>query len=82
MTAGCGCARLRERLRERLWERLWERLLRAFGAAGSRSMVLGARSMFFAARLSCCGNCWLVSKAGRHMREKYYRLRTSGLHSY
>ena len=54
--------RLRERLRERLWERLRERLLRAFGAAGSRSMVLGARSVFFAARLSCCGNCGLVSK--------------------
>ena len=48
MTAGCGCARLRERLRERLWERLWERLLRTSGAAGCLSMVLGARSVFLA----------------------------------
>ena len=57
--------RLRERLRERLSDAaVKERLLRAFGAAGKRA-VHGARCecVFFAARLSCCGNCWLVSKA-------------------
>ena len=64
---------MRERLRELPYLVGWEEAdeigteetARAFGAAGKRGLG-GAwceKNVFFAARLSCCGNCWLVSKA-------------------